>query len=155
MDHCLSHWGVVDLDSLPFTLEVEVTRLKQLNRSISMHSDYLEGINLESILIVFRLTETVQLHDLSTRIALLGEENVDNLGSEGIDQEYGVVSEQEESLVDNEEVLVELDLPVDVVMGTDLRGHRLLPVVVPRGHRLVVGVELVEGLAELNVPVLP
>jgi hypothetical protein len=91
MDHCLSHWGVVDFDSLPFALEIEVTRLKQLNRSVSMHSDYLEGINLESILIISRLTETVHLHDLSPRIPLLREEYINHLSSECIHEKYRIV----------------------------------------------------------------
>lgn len=49
-----------------------------------MNSHYLEGINLESILIISRLTEAMQLHYLGPRIPLLGEEKVNYSGSESV-----------------------------------------------------------------------
>jgi hypothetical protein len=96
-----------------------------------VHSYYLEGIHLKSILIIFGLTKAVQLHDFCARVPLLREEHVNDLGLEGVHEEDRVVSQQEESLVDDQEVLVELDLPVDLVLRATLRGHRLQSVVVP------------------------
>jgi len=111
-----------------------------------VHSYYLEGINLKSIFIIFGLTETMQLHDFRPSISLLREENVKHFGSECVHEENGVVSQQEESLVDNQEILVELNLPVDLVLRAILRGHRLLSVVVSRSHGFAVSVEFVESL---------
>jgi len=111
-----------------------------------VYSYYLDGINLKSILIIFGLTETMQLHNFCPCISLLREENVQHFGCECVHEEYGVVSQQEESLVDNQEILVELNLPVDLVLRAVLRGHRLLSVVVPRSHSLTVSVEFVESL---------
>jgi len=111
-----------------------------------VYSYYLEGINLKSILIIFGLTETMQLHDFCPSISLLREENIQHFGSECVHEEYCVVSQQEESLVDDQEILVELNLPVDLVLRAVLRGHRLLSEVVSRGHGLAVRVEFVESL---------
>jgi len=83
-----------------------------------VNSNNLEGINLKSILIISGLTETMQLHDLRASIALLREENVKYFGGEGVHEENGVVSQEEEGLVDDQEVLVELNLPVDLVLRT-------------------------------------
>lgn len=88
----------------------------------------------------------MQLHDFGACISLLREENIQHFGSEGVHEEYGVVSQQEESLVDDQEILVELNLPVDLVLRAVLRGHRLLSEVVPRSHGLAVSVEFVESL---------
>ena len=84
-----------------------------------MNSDNLEGVNLKSILIISGLTETMQLHDLGASIALLREEDVKHFGGEGVHEENGVVSQEEEGLVDDQEVLVELNLPVDLVLRTE------------------------------------
>jgi len=88
----------------------------------------------------------MQLHDFCPSISLLREENVQHFGSECVHEEYGVVSQQEESLVDDQEILVELNLPVDLILRTVLRGHRLLSEVVSRSHSLAVRVEFVESL---------
>ena len=83
-----------------------------------MDSYNLKSVHLKAILVILRLTETMQLHYFGARIALLREEGFYYFRCEGVYEENSIVSEEEESLVHNEEVLVELDATMNIILRT-------------------------------------
>ena len=55
----VSHGCVIDLGPLPLVLQVEVARLEHLNRAVPLHSHDLERGDLEPVLIVLGVTQSM------------------------------------------------------------------------------------------------